>query len=139
MFRIRRYIDFINIIIHYNCSGEQCSLWDSSFLLVLSENEQKSWLFESSHAEGQEWKQMSLTGANLPYSQSDPRVSPFTHSRPVLLNGMLPPYNQFDPRVNQSNPRVIQSNSRVSPFTHSRLELFNGMAEFVYDYDAKLH
>ncbi|XP_055999651.1 leucine-rich repeat serine/threonine-protein kinase 2-like isoform X2 [Ostrea edulis] len=56
-------------------------------LNTTTENEQKSWLFESSHAEGQEWKQMSLTGANLPYSQSDPRVSPFTHSRPVLLNG----------------------------------------------------
>ena len=44
-------------------------------------------MFESSHAEGQKWKRMALTGANLPYNQLDPRVTPSPTSRPVQLNG----------------------------------------------------
>nr|XP_022298273.1 leucine-rich repeat serine/threonine-protein kinase 2-like isoform X2 [Crassostrea virginica] len=59
-------------------------------VFTLGENEEsseKSWMFESSHAEGQEWKQMALTGANLPYNQLDPRVTPSPTSRPVQLNG----------------------------------------------------
>lgn len=44
-------------------------------------------MFESSQTEVQEWKQMSLTGANLPYSQNDPRVTPTPQSRPFSLQG----------------------------------------------------
>lgn len=46
-------------------------------------------MFESSQTEVQEWKQMSLTGANLPYSRNDPRVTPIPQSRPLSLQGTI--------------------------------------------------
>lgn len=59
------------------------------FLSETDENDENSWMFESSQTEVQEWKQMSLTGANLPYSRNDPRVTPTPQSRPLSLQGTI--------------------------------------------------